>query len=78
MSHLEIVQKLNEFIKNKELDKIRPLLHKNIKWNQMKGFPNGGEYIGADGKRKQRPENTIYEEPNTPNYYTLTYYKQTT
>lgn len=48
MSHLEIVQKLNEFIKNKELDKIRPLLHKNIKWNQMKGFPNGGEYIGAD------------------------------
>ena len=48
MSHLEIVQKLNEFVKNKQLEKIRPLLHKNIKWNQMKGFPNGGEYVGAD------------------------------
>ena len=36
MSHLEIIQKLNEFVKTKQLEKIRPLLHKNIKWNQMK------------------------------------------
>lgn len=48
MSNLEIVEKLNEFIKNKELNKIRPLFHKNIKWNQMKGFPNSGEYVGAE------------------------------
>ena len=48
------------------------------KSGEYKEFCVGREYIGADGKRKQRPENTIYEEPNTPNYYTLTYYKQTT
>ena len=48
------------------------------KSGKYKEFCVGREYIGKDGKRKQRPENTIYEEPNTPNYYTLTYYKQTT
>ena len=44
---------------------------------EYKEFCVGREYVGDDGKRKQRPENTIYEEPSTPNYYTLTYYKQT-
>ena len=48
MTNLEIIQKLYEYLKNRELDKIRPLFHPNIKWNQMKGFPNGGQYIGAD------------------------------
>lgn len=48
MTNLEIIQNLYEYFKNKELDKIRPLFHANIKWNQMKGFPNGGEYVGAD------------------------------
>lgn len=48
MTNLEIVQNLYNLFKNKDLDKIRELFHENIKWNQMKGFPNGGEYVGAD------------------------------
>lgn len=48
MPNLEIIQKFYHHFENKELDKVRPLFHKNIKWNQMKGFPKGGNYVGTD------------------------------
>ena len=47
-TNLEIVKDLYLFIKKNDLESIRPIFHKNIKWNQMKGFPNGGQYVGAD------------------------------
>ena len=46
--NLEIVQNLYNYIETKEFENIRPLFHKNIKWNQMKGLINGGNYVGAD------------------------------
>lgn len=48
MSNLSIVQNLYEHFQNRNLEQIRKIFHERIKWNQMKGFPNGGEYIGAD------------------------------
>lgn len=48
MSNIQTVQSLYDYFQKRELDKIRPLFHENIKWSQMKGFPNGGEYVGAD------------------------------
>lgn len=47
-TNIEIVKDLYNFIEKNDLDSIRTIFHKNIKWNQMKGFPNGGQYIGAD------------------------------
>jgi ketosteroid isomerase-like protein len=47
-TNLEIVKDLYQFVKINDLESIRPIFHKNIKWNQMKGFPNGGQYVGAD------------------------------
>ena len=47
-TNLEIVKDLYIFIKNNDFESIRPIFHNNIKWNQMKGFPNGGQYVGAD------------------------------
>lgn len=47
-TNLEVVKDLYLFIKKNDLESIRPIFHKNIKWNQMKGFPNGGQYVGAD------------------------------
>ena len=48
MSNLQIIQDLYTFFKNRDLDKIRSIMHPEIKWNQMKGFPNGGKFTGAD------------------------------
>jgi len=47
-TNLEIVKDLYRFIEANDLDSIREIFHKNIKWNQMKGFPNGGQYVGTD------------------------------
>jgi uncharacterized protein len=32
----------------KDHTSIRQIFDEHIIWNQMKGFPNGGQYIGAD------------------------------
>ncbi len=48
MSNLQIIQDLYEHFKNRNLDEIRKILHPEIKWSQMRGFPNGGTYTGAD------------------------------
>jgi uncharacterized protein len=37
-----------ELFAAKDNEGIRNIFDQNIKWNQMKGFPNGGQYIGAD------------------------------
>lgn len=49
MSHnIQAVKELYDLFASKDFEQIKPLFHKKIKWNQMKGFPNGGEYVGAD------------------------------
>lgn len=48
MSNIKTIQSLYDFFQSRELDKIRKIFHADIKWNQMKGFPNGGEYVGAE------------------------------
>lgn len=47
-TNIEIVKDLYIFLKSNKLNSIRLIFHKNIKWHQMKGFPNSGQYIGAD------------------------------
>lgn len=37
-----------ELFASKDNDAIRLIFDKNIRWNQMKGFPGGGKHIGAD------------------------------
>ena len=37
-----------ELFAKKDHDGIRQIFDPTIKWNQMKGFPGGGQYIGAD------------------------------
>jgi ketosteroid isomerase-like protein len=48
MTNLEIIQNLYDHLKKHEFDNVRALFHKNIKWKQMKGFPNSATYVGAD------------------------------
>ena len=48
MSNKEIVQHLYSYFKHRDFEKIRSLFDGQIEWNQMKGFPGGGQYIGAD------------------------------
>lgn len=47
-NNMQAVRELYDLFATKNFEQIRPLFHKKIKWNQMKGFPNGGEYVGAD------------------------------
>ena len=46
MDNIEIVQKLYEHFAQKDDAGIRQILDKNIIWNQMKGFPGGGQFTG--------------------------------
>lgn len=48
MSNVEIVKKMYELFAAKDNLAIREIFDENIKWNQMKGFPGGGQYIGID------------------------------
>lgn len=44
----EIIQHLYGYFATRDLECIRHLFDENIEWHQMKGFPGGGSYIGAD------------------------------
>ena len=48
MGNIETVKRMYELFTAKDNEGIRNIFDQNIKWNQMKGFPNGGQYIGAD------------------------------
>ncbi len=48
MGNTETVKKMYELFAAKDNEGIRNIFDKNIAWNQMKGFPNGGQYTGAD------------------------------
>ncbi len=48
MGNIETVKKMYELFATKDNEAIRNIFDTNIRWNQMKGFPGGGQYIGAD------------------------------
>lgn len=48
MKNIEIVINLYELFAKKDQQAIRAIFEENIEWTQMKGFPNGGHYVGAD------------------------------
>lgn len=42
------VQKMYELFASQDNEALRSIFDEKIKWNQMKGFPGGGQYVGAD------------------------------
>jgi ketosteroid isomerase-like protein len=48
MGNIETVKKMYELFATKDNNAIRQIFDENIKWNQMKGFPGGGQHVGAD------------------------------
>ena len=48
MENIEIIKRMYELFAAKDNDGIRQIFDENIRWNQMKGFPGGGQYIGVD------------------------------
>ena len=48
MNNIETVKKLYELFALNDNQAIRQLFDENIEWNQMKGFPGGGQYKGVD------------------------------
>ena len=48
MRNIETVKKMYDLFDAKDNEGVRHIFDRNIKWNQMKGFPNGGQYIGVD------------------------------
>lgn len=48
MGNIEIVKKMYELFAAKDNEGIRQLFDPAIQWNQMKGFPGGGQHSGPD------------------------------
>lgn len=48
MGNKVTVKKMYEFFAVKHNDALRQIFEENIQWNQMKGFPVGGQYIEVD------------------------------
>jgi uncharacterized protein len=48
MNNIETIKEMYTVFAEKNYEGIRNIFDDNIEWNQMKGFPNGGQYIGAD------------------------------
>lgn len=48
MKNIEIVKKMYDLFAANKHDEIRNLFAPNIQWNQMKGFPGGGQYSGIE------------------------------
>jgi len=48
MGNIETVKRMYELFAAKDNEAIRNIFDKNIRWNQMKGFPGGGQYVGTD------------------------------
>lgn len=47
-SNIEIIKELYKHFASANFENIILLFDKNILWEQMEGFPNGGKYKGAD------------------------------
>jgi len=48
MGNIETVKKMYALFAAKDNEGIRNIFDQNIQWNQMKGFPGGGSFQGAD------------------------------
>lgn len=48
MGNIETVKRMYELFATKDHSALRQIFDKNIIWNQMKGFPGGGQHIGVD------------------------------
>lgn len=48
MENIETVKKMYALFATGDHTAIRQIFDENIKWNQMKGFPGGGQHVGAD------------------------------
>lgn len=48
MGNIDTVKRMYELFATKDNDAIKKILDENIKWNQMKGFPGGGQYVGPN------------------------------
>lgn len=48
MGNIDTVKKMYALFASQDNDAIRQIFAENIKWNQMRGFPGGGQHIGAD------------------------------
>ncbi len=46
MENIETVRKMYELFSMKDNAGISQIFDENIRWNQMKGFPGGGRYVG--------------------------------
>lgn len=47
-ANVTLVKELYQHFANKDNDSVRALFQDNIVWVQMKGFPNGGRFVGPD------------------------------
>jgi uncharacterized protein len=48
MGNIETVKKMYELFATKDNAGIKLIFGEDIKWNQMKGFPGGGQHIGTN------------------------------
>lgn len=48
MDNIETVKRMYALFAAKDNNAIRQLFDESIQWNQMKGFPGGGQYVGID------------------------------
>ncbi len=48
MHNIATVKRMYELFATRDHESIRQIFDEHIRWNQMKGFPGGGQYIGAD------------------------------
>lgn len=48
MGNIETVKKMYELFAEKDNEAIKNIFDDKIKWNQMKGFPEGGQYVGSE------------------------------
>lgn len=48
MGNIETVKRLYELFAAKDNEAIREIFAEKIAWHQMKGFPGGGQFVGAD------------------------------
>ena len=46
-TNIETVKRMYELFALKDNQAIKELFDEHIEWNQMKGFPGGGQYIGS-------------------------------
>jgi ketosteroid isomerase-like protein len=53
LNNIETVKKMYAHFATKDNDAIRSIFDTNLRWNQMRGFPGGGQYVGTDAVFEQ-------------------------